>query len=159
AKIRTLLALNGEALAHPKCGDRNGKLVCGLLFGHYFDHRDGGILWTNAHRPIVDVQLPDPAAASAKREPRVWNHGDPEPTDRPPVRDAMGDIWTQNAWVTPETIPMMWGYITKKYGPLTEVLDGPAALPQNWTAEADRVESALWGAVDALVANETAGNS
>lgn len=71
-------------------------------------------------------EIPAPAA----REPRVWqSDADPEPVDRPTVRDAMGDIWTNdpNLYVTPDTQPMTWRRIAKKYGPLTEVL--PVSTP------------------------------
>ncbi len=59
------------------------------------------------------------------REPRVWrSDADPEPEDTPTVKDSMGDVWTNDPrlWVTPETQPMTWRRIAKKYGPLTEVL-------------------------------------
>ncbi|GAA1030760.1 MULTISPECIES: hypothetical protein [Amycolatopsis] len=61
-------------------------------------------------------------------KPRVWNADDPQPNDVTKIRDAMGDVWTRewvlvgsNIWTTPDTIPMTWERIAKKYGPLTEV--------------------------------------
>lgn len=77
-------------------------------------------------RRTITEALQANAEDAPPREPRVWKHGDPEPTDRPPVRDSMRDVWTWNPltglWETPETIPMTWDRITKKFSPLTEVL-------------------------------------
>lgn len=71
-----------------------------------------------------------PDTTPSVREPRVWkSDADPEPDDRPTIRDAMGDVWTNdpNLYVTPDTQPMTWSRIAKKYGPLTEVL--PVSTP------------------------------
>lgn len=64
------------------------------------------------------------------REPRVWrSDAEPEPEDTPTVKDSMGDVWTNDPrlWVTPDTQPMTWARIAKKYGPLTEVV--PVSTP------------------------------
>lgn len=61
-----------------------------------------------------------------ERTPRTFPKNSPEPDDHPSVRDAMGDVWTYNhgtgTWVTPDTQPMAWARIAKKFGPLSEVL-------------------------------------
>lgn len=61
----------------------------------------------------------------ADLSPRQWGKGDPEPADRPMVRDRHSDVWTWHptgVWTTPETMPCTWEYIARKFHPLTEVL-------------------------------------
>lgn len=82
------------------------------------------------HYLAEHVTAPRPDTAPSVREPRVWrSDADPEPEDTPTVKDSMGDVWTNDPrlWVTPDTQPMTWARIAKKYGPLTEVL--PVSTP------------------------------
>jgi len=63
--------------------------------------------------------------------PRVWNCGDPEPEYVASVRDVHGDVWTRDhtgVWRTPETAPCGWGYMAKKWAPLTEVVERDPAV-------------------------------
>lgn len=96
--------------------------------------------------PTWEMEYED---AKAERKPRVWRHGDPEPTGHVRVRDNQGDIWQPMAiapglWETPETKPFEWKYVLRKWGPLVEVIEpdaGPETEPRGIAAGTARRRS------------------
>lgn len=68
-----------------------------------------------ANRPAAKSRLELVGHAPGAPAPRVWHKGDPEPEDRPPVKDSTNDVWAFGAdprdpmlWFTLETRPMTW---------------------------------------------------
>ncbi|WP_326565101.1 hypothetical protein VSH64_24980 [Amycolatopsis rhabdoformis] len=103
---------------------------------------------------------------SDQTEPRVWNAGDPMPRDVFKIRDSMGDVWERNVtlggalWCTPETVPMEWERIAKKYGPLSEVqTSSPVSVPAEPGNASERPsqagETGLWSIRDGWVVGPT----
>lgn len=69
-------------------------------------------------------------------KPRVWNAGDPEPADRPKVKDRRATVWTatpypdEDVWTTEWNEVAQWPSLVHDLGPLTEVqTSSPVSSP------------------------------
>jgi hypothetical protein len=89
--------------------------------------------------PYVVPSATGDSTADETAAPREWRKGDPEPEDRPRVKDSANDVWTYNdrngLWYSPETAPFKWEHIARKWGPLTEVLAASSVRDTAETAD------------------------
>lgn len=119
----------------PNCGHRDGLHHSGREHDGYgiqgCDEDGCDCALTPAALPQVRALLAaERDAKPASRKPRVWNVGDPEPDDRPDVRDCERDIWTHwrgGVWgcrTHATADDRRWEAILNGFAPLTEVLPG-----------------------------------
>lgn len=119
ASIRALLPQPEPTC--PVCGGRTKD--------HYVVPGELSDCWVPLER-VAELRALLAAERDAKpaiRQPRVWNVGDPEPSDVEQVLDRDGDVWGRGdngIWNTPETRGFPWEHVVRKWSPLTEVLPG-----------------------------------